>query len=89
MKNYTLTDSRFIRDLKCEVRIYSHDKTGARVVFMPADDDNRAVSIAFSTPAENDKGIPHIIIFGPDGTIYSRGLTGEDLALKLNSYLKF
>ena len=61
MKNYTLTDSRFIRDLKCEVRIYSHDKTGARVVFMPADDDNRAVSIAFSTPAENDKGIPHII----------------------------
>ena len=35
------------------------------------------------------KGIPHIIIFGPDGTIYSRGLTGEDLALRLNSYLKF
>lgn len=35
------------------------------------------------------KGIPHIIIFGPDGTILSRGLTGEALALKLNSYLKF
>ena len=35
------------------------------------------------------KGIPHIIIFGPDGTIYSRGLTGDALALRLNSYLKF
>jgi thiol-disulfide isomerase/thioredoxin len=35
------------------------------------------------------KGIPHIIIFGPDGTIYSRGLTGEDLAARLASYLKF
>ena len=35
------------------------------------------------------KGIPHIIIFGPDGTIYSRGLTGDELALRLNSYLKF
>ncbi len=35
------------------------------------------------------KGIPHIIIFGPDGTIYSRGLTGEALAARLNSYLKF
>ena len=29
------------------------------------------------------KGIPHIIIFGPDGTIVSRGLTGDDLAAKL------
>ena len=61
MNHYTLTHSRFIRDLRCEVRIYTHDKTGARVIVMPADDDNRAISIAFSTPAENDKGIPHII----------------------------
>ncbi len=59
--NYTLSESRFIRDLKCEVKIYTHNKTGARVIVMPADDDNRSISIAFSTPAENDKGIPHII----------------------------
>ena len=61
MKNYTLTESRYIRDVKCEVKLYTHDKTGARVIVMPADDDNRAISIAFSTPPENDKGIPHII----------------------------
>ena len=34
------------------------------------------------------KGIPHIIIFAPDGTIYSRGLTGNDLANKLAEALK-
>ena len=34
------------------------------------------------------KGIPHIIIFGPDGTILSRGLTGNDLAAKLAEVLK-
>ena len=34
------------------------------------------------------KGIPHIIIFGPDGTILSRGLTGDDLANKLADVLK-
>ena len=34
------------------------------------------------------KGIPHIIIFGPDGTILSRGLTGENLAAKLAEVLK-
>lgn len=59
--NYTLLQSGFIRDLKCEVKIYTHNKTGARVIVMPADDDNRSITIAFSTPAENDKGIPHII----------------------------
>ncbi|MBQ6080272.1 MAG: AhpC/TSA family protein [Muribaculaceae bacterium] len=34
------------------------------------------------------KGTPHIIIFAPDGTIYSRGLTGDDLANKLAEALK-
>lgn len=34
------------------------------------------------------KGIPHIIVFGPDGTILSRGLTGEDLANKLAEVTK-
>ena len=34
------------------------------------------------------KSIPHIIIFGPDGTILSRGLTGEALAGKLAEALK-
>ena len=34
------------------------------------------------------KGIPHIIIFGPDGTILSRGLTGDDLANKLAEVTK-
>lgn len=61
MSHYTLSQSRYIRDLKCEVKIYTHNKTGARIIVMPADDDDRAISIAFSTPAENDKGIPHII----------------------------
>jgi len=34
------------------------------------------------------KGIPHIIIFGPDGTILSRGLTGDDLAKRLAEAIK-
>ncbi len=34
------------------------------------------------------KGIPHIIVFGPDGTILSRGLTGDALAAKLAEVVK-
>ena len=61
MNQYQLAESRYIRDLKSEVSIYTHNQTGAHVIVMPADDTNRAISIAFSTPAVNDKGIPHII----------------------------
>ncbi len=59
--SYTLSAEKFIRDINCTARVFTHDKTGARVVVMPAEDNNKAISIAFSTPAENDKGIPHII----------------------------
>lgn len=59
--NYTITDRKYIRDVKCDVTLYEHNKTGARVVVIPADDTNRAISIAFSTPSENSKGIAHII----------------------------
>ncbi|MBQ9554703.1 MAG: AhpC/TSA family protein [Muribaculaceae bacterium] len=34
------------------------------------------------------KSIPHVIIFGPDGTILSRGLTGNALAAKLTEVIK-
>ena len=34
------------------------------------------------------KGIPHIIVFGPEGDILARGLTGDDLANKLAEVLK-
>ncbi|MBO4338653.1 MAG: insulinase family protein [Clostridia bacterium] len=61
MQGYTLNEKRYIRDLKCEAAVYVHDKTGARVVVLPVDDDNRAISIAFSTPSENSTGMAHII----------------------------
>ncbi len=61
MLNYTENESKYIKDINCTAKIYSHDRSGARIVVIPADDNQRAVSIAFCTPAENDKGIPHII----------------------------
>lgn len=61
MQGYTLSENKYIRDLKCEASVYTHDKTGARVVVMPVDDDNRSIGIAFSTPSENSKGMAHII----------------------------
>ena len=36
-----------------------------------------------ATSAYNIRGIPHIILFAPDGTILARGLRGEELEKKL------
>ena len=34
------------------------------------------------------QGIPHIILFGPDGTILKRNLRGEDIAKAVAEYVK-
>ena len=41
--------------------MYKHDKTGAEVLYLENEDDNKAFNIAFRTPPYNDNGIAHII----------------------------
>ena len=42
------------------------------------------------TPAEiyGITGIPHIILFGPDGTILKRGMRGEAISQVVREYLE-
>jgi Zn-dependent M16 (insulinase) family peptidase len=40
--------------------LYEHEKSGAHLLYIKNDDINRSFTIAFKTPALNDKGIPHI-----------------------------
>ncbi|MGN0996938.1 MAG: insulinase family protein [Candidatus Ventricola sp.] len=37
-----------------------HQKTGALLVYIPCEDTERSFTVSFRTPAENDKGIPHV-----------------------------
>lgn len=41
--------------------LFVHKNTGAKLLVMKNNDKNRGFSIKFNTPAENDKGINHII----------------------------
>ena len=43
------------------VLVYSHKKTGAKVVFIQNDDNDKGFSIAFHTPSEDNTGVAHII----------------------------
>ena len=42
-----------------------------------------------ATNAYNIRGIPHIILFAPDGTILARGLRGENIDKKLSNILNY
>ena len=60
-KGYSLVEKRDLPDIRSVGYLYKHDKTGAEVLYLENEDDNKAFNIAFRTPPYNDNGIAHII----------------------------
>lgn len=58
---YEVIEQRKIEDLNCEACLLRHKKTGARVVLLSNDDENKVFSIGFRTPPTNSTGVAHII----------------------------
>jgi len=50
-----------IAELASTAVIYRHDKTGARVLSMMNDDENKVFGISFRTPPEDSTGVAHIL----------------------------
>lgn len=61
MHAYEIIEQKYLSDIHAQGVIYRHKKTGAKVVCIQNDDINKVFTIAFRTPVENDKGIPHIL----------------------------
>lgn len=58
---YELITKTDIDDIKSKGYILKHKKTGARVVCIENDDDNKVFYVGFRTPPEDSTGVPHII----------------------------
>lgn len=58
---YELTEHRKVADLDSEGYILRHKKTGAKVLVLENDDDNKVFSIGFRTPPYDSTGLPHIM----------------------------
>lgn len=58
---FELIEKREIRELKTEARLYRHQKTGAEVLSMIADDENKVFGITFRTPPFDSTGVAHIL----------------------------
>lgn len=50
-----------IKELNSKALLFEHVKSGAKLMHLKNDDDNKVFSISFRTPPKNSKGIPHIL----------------------------
>ncbi|MCX8130258.1 MAG: insulinase family protein [Clostridia bacterium] len=58
---FKLISSKSMPDLNSTVMMFSHVKTGARLMFVKNNDNERSFSISFRTPTTDDTGVNHII----------------------------
>ncbi len=61
LKKYELVEQKTLQDLKSEGYLLRHKKSGARVLLMENDDENKVFSIGFRTPPQDSTGVPHIL----------------------------
>ena len=61
LKNYELIQQKRLSDLQSEGYLLRHKKSGARVLLMENEDDNKVFAIGFRTPPEDSTGVPHIL----------------------------
>ncbi|MDO4977948.1 MAG: insulinase family protein [Eubacteriales bacterium] len=60
-RNYTLEQHKKLDELHGEGYVLRHNKTGARVLLVENDDNNKVFHIGFRTPPCDDTGVAHIL----------------------------
>jgi hypothetical protein len=58
---FELINERHIPEINCQARLYRHVRTGARLLSLENDDENKVFGVAFATPPEDSTGLPHIL----------------------------
>ena len=60
-KAYTLLQEQQIDDIHAHGYLLRHNKSGARVLLLENEDDNKVFNIAFRTPPADSTGVAHIL----------------------------
>jgi Zn-dependent M16 (insulinase) family peptidase len=64
MHGYTLLKEVEVPELKTLARLYRHEKSGAQILSLVNDDENKCFGVAFRTPTSDSTGVPHILEHG-------------------------
>ncbi|MDZ7696094.1 MAG: insulinase family protein [Deltaproteobacteria bacterium] len=59
--DFKLLYERDIQELRITAQGYRHEKTGAQILSISADDENKVFGITFRTPPSNSTGVAHIL----------------------------
>ncbi|MCK6568352.1 MAG: insulinase family protein [Anaerolineales bacterium] len=60
-KSFTLVKEQQIPEINSLVQLYEHKRTGARLLSVVNDDENKVFSINFRTPPKDSTGVAHIL----------------------------
>ncbi len=60
-KNWKLLWTQQVDELKATARMFEHEKSGAPLLYLSCDDDNKVFCIAFRTPPTDSSGIAHVM----------------------------
>ncbi len=60
-KGFKLLSIKDIKDINAKALIFNHNKSGAKLIKLVNEDDNKVFSIGFRTPPKNSTGLPHIL----------------------------
>ncbi len=58
---FQIQRKQFIKELKTNARLYQHKKTGAQLLSLSNDDENKVFGITFRTPPPDSTGVAHIL----------------------------
>ncbi|WP_416294979.1 insulinase family protein [Paenibacillus illinoisensis] len=61
LQPYQVLQERRMEELKSDGYLLEHKKSGARIVVLSSEDDNKVFSIGFRTPPSDNTGVPHIL----------------------------
>lgn len=58
---FKLLKEQEVKEINSIARVFEHEKTGAKLLSLKNDDDNKVFSISFRTPPNDSTGLPHIL----------------------------
>lgn len=61
LEGFILKQKEYVSDINSDVLIFEHEKTGAKLMHIGNDDDNKSFVIGFKTPPTDNTGVMHIL----------------------------
>src|SRR3712207_5448128 len=58
---FKFIEEKEIKDINSKARIFYHEKSGAKLLNLQNEDDNKVFAIGFRTPPDDSTGVPHIM----------------------------